>query len=80
MQHLYSLETETQADVENLKYAYITELETENKNLKMQLEEIQVNESAAQQEGGTPNLPLHRGPHKPKAKSPLRHGRRYSPL
>ncbi|WP_157134876.1 hypothetical protein [Bilophila sp. 4_1_30] len=56
MQHLYSLETETQADVENLKYAYITELETENKNLKMQLEEIQVNESAAQQEGGTPNL------------------------
>ena len=52
----YSLETETQADVGNLKDAYIAELETENEHLKVQLEEIQINESAAQQEGGTPNL------------------------
>mgnify|MGYP007121804299 CR=1 FL=1 len=80
MQHLYSLETETQADVENLKYAYITELETENKNLKMQLEEIQSMNPPHSKRGALQTLPLHRGPHKPKAKSPLRHGRRYSPL
>ena len=45
MDNLYSLETRKQADVKNLKDAYISELEIENEHLKMQLEEIQINES-----------------------------------